>query len=72
MFHEITHLNSFMNAPSKSPYIDDVRVKYGSGKGSGRHNERSYGPNDIKILANYEAVNKGGFYTQRNGMHPLL
>ncbi|KAL8747440.1 MAG: hypothetical protein Q9190_000701 [Brigantiaea leucoxantha] len=66
MFHEITHLDSFMNAPSKSPYVDDVKIKYGTGKGSGRHNERSYGPNNIKILANYEAVGKGGFYTQRN------
>jgi hypothetical protein len=27
----------------------------------------SYGPEDIKILANYEAVGKGGFYNQRNG-----
>lgn len=68
MMHEATHLDSFVNAPDKSPYVDDVRIKYGTGKGSGRHNERSYGPNNIKILANYEAVDKGGFYTQRNGI----
>ena len=63
MFYEITHLNSFMNALSKSPYVIDIRIKYGTGKGSGKHNERSYEPNNIKILTNYEAVDKGGFNT---------
>lgn len=64
LFHEITHLNYFMNAPKESPYVDDVKIAYGSGKGA--KNVASYGPENIKILANYEAVGKGGFYTQRN------
>ena len=65
LFHEMTHLNYFVNAPDKSPYVDDVRIKYGSGKG--KKNELCYGPENVKILANYEAVGKGGYYTQRNG-----
>jgi hypothetical protein len=66
VFHEITHLNYFMNAPDKSPYVDDVKIQHGSGKG--QVNDLCYGPSNIKILANYEAVGKGGFYTQRNGI----
>ena len=65
LFHEMTHLNYFMNAPDKSPYVEEARLQWGSGKG--RKNQLAYGPENIKILANYEAVGKGGFYTQRNG-----
>lgn len=62
VFHDITHLNYFLNASEKSPF---VRIRYGTGKKI--TNTASYGPENIKILANYEAVGKGGFYTQRNG-----
>ena len=65
LFHEITHLNYFMNAPDKSPYVEEARIVWGSGKV--KENQLAYGPDYIKILANYEAVGKGGFYTQRNG-----
>ena len=65
LFHEMTHLNYFVNAPDSSPYVDDVKIKFGPVKG--RKNELCYGPEHVKILANYEAVGKGGFYTQRNG-----
>lgn len=66
VFHEITHLNYFMNAPDKSPYVDDLQVPFGPK--ARRTYKPGYGPENIKIIANYEAVNKGGFYTQRNGM----
>jgi hypothetical protein len=70
VFHEITHLYYFMNSPDKSPYVDDVKIQYGSKKSE--VNVPSYGPENIKILANYEAVGKGGFYTQRNGIATLF
>jgi hypothetical protein len=66
VFHEITHLNYFMNAPDKSPYVDDLEIPFGPK--SRRTYYAGYGPERIKNIANYEAVNKGGFYTQRNGM----
>lgn len=66
VFHEITHLNYFMNAPGKSPYVDDLEIPFGAKKR--RTYIPGYGPKMIKILANYEAVDKGGFFTQRNGM----
>ena len=65
LFHEMTHLDYFVNVPTKSPYIDDIRIKYGVGKAV--QNKLTYGPDRIKILSNYEAVGKGGFFTQRNG-----
>lgn len=71
LFHEMTHLYYFMNSPDKSPYVDDVRIKYGTGKN--RVNEFAYGPTFLKILANYKAVGTGGYFTQRNGtvvLHP--
>lgn len=68
VFHEITHLNYFMNAPKESPFVDDIKIKYKVGGGSKAiSNVAAYGPENIKILANYEAVGRGGFFTQRNG-----
>jgi hypothetical protein len=65
LFHEVTHLNYFLNVPEKSPYVDTVRIRYEIGKA--KFNELCYGPDLVKILANYEAVGNGGYYTQRNG-----
>lgn len=65
LFHEMTHLNFFMSAPDKSPYVDDVRM--GWKEEENRFSLVTYGPERIKMLANYEAVKKGGFFTQRNG-----
>ena len=65
-FHEVTHLNYFMNAPNESPYVDDLELPFGN-KGK-RTYRTAYGPDNIKIAANYEGIDKGGFYTQRNGM----
>jgi hypothetical protein len=65
VFHEITHLNYFMNAPDKSPYVDDLEIPFGPK--TRRTYLPGYGPERIKIIANYEAINKGGFFTQRNG-----
>jgi hypothetical protein len=66
VFHEVTHLNYFMNAPDKSPIVDDVEIPFGPK--TRRTYLPGYGPERIKIIANYEAANKGGFYTQRNGI----
>jgi len=66
VFHEVTHLNYFMNAPDKSPFVDDLQIPFGPK--TKRTYTAAYGPENIKIVANYEAANKGGFYTQRNGM----
>ena len=70
MFHEMTHMNYFMNAPKKSPIIDDVQIDFRGTTGTGRRtdvkNAPCYGPELVKILANYEAVNRGGHFPQRN------
>ncbi|KAF2247313.1 hypothetical protein BU26DRAFT_566298 [Trematosphaeria pertusa] len=50
-FHEITHLNYFMNAPKKSPFIDDARITYKSG--SSPAEEGAYGPYNVKVLRNF-------------------
>ena len=65
LLYEMTHLNYFVNAPDKSPYVDDVKIRWKEGKKN--YNLATYGPERIKMLANYEAIKKGGFYTQRNG-----
>jgi len=61
----MTHLNYLVKAPDKTPYMDDVKIRWKEGE---KHYDlASYGPGRIKMLANYEAVKKGGFSTQRNG-----
>jgi hypothetical protein len=62
MFHEMTHLSYFMNTPKKSPEVEDVIIDARLGR-----NQRCYGPENVKQLANYRGrVDKGGFFTQRN------
>ena len=66
MFHEMTHLKYFMNAPEKSPLVDDAVYDLKGSKGSDVRWE-AYGPLGVKTLANYDGqVDKGGYYTQRN------
>lgn len=72
LFHEITHLDYFVNAPSKSPVVDDVKIKVKYKNKRNPSIDTSYGPTNIKILANYEAVGKGGYFTQRNGKNCLV
>ena len=68
-FHEVTHLDYFMNTPAQGPPIDDVLIKYKQG---GRIVEGiSYGAYFTKVLKNYRALRKGGYYTQRNGLLSL-
>lgn len=66
MFHEMTHLNYFMNAPDKSPLVDDAIYVLRGGKGTaGKYG--AYGPLGVKTLANYAGkVDLAGYYTQRN------
>ena len=65
-FHEITHLNYFVNAPKKSPYTDDLTLNI-RGKSNKAVVEDGYGPENVKAIANYERVNLGGMFAQRNG-----
>lgn len=66
MFHEMTHLSYFMNAPDDSPIVEDVRFERKGPKDTDIK-EMAYGPFGAKTLANYEGqVDKGGYYTQRN------
>ena len=61
----MTHQSYFMSAPDKSPIVDDVLIHLGRG----RQEEKGipcYGPEHVKGLANYDAVGKGGYFTQRN------
>ncbi|KAF1961810.1 hypothetical protein CC80DRAFT_436156 [Byssothecium circinans] len=52
-FHEITHLNYFMNAPKKSPLVDDALISY---KSEGHNVETgAYGPYNVKVLRKFRA-----------------
>lgn len=50
--HEVTHLNYFMNAPAKSPVVDDAYIAYKDTDGK-TQNEVAYGPYNVKVLRNY-------------------
>jgi len=64
-FHEVTHLTYFMNTPKQGPKVEDLQIKFvQEGK---KLTETAYGPYNAKVLRNYVAKGKGGFYTQRNG-----
>lgn len=71
-FHEVTHLDYFMNADdskddSKSPEVFDAQFQY---KALGQtYTAEAYGPFNAKILRNYIPKQKKyiGYYTQRNG-----
>lgn len=69
-FHEVTHLDYFMNADdskkdSKSPEVFDVQFKY---RGENEFTE-AYGPFYAKMLRNWTPKRNSdmGYYTQRNG-----
>ncbi|KAL8790632.1 MAG: hypothetical protein Q9213_000480 [Squamulea squamosa] len=63
-FHEVTHLDYFVNAPGKSPYISDTQFRY-KDKGE-TFDVEGYGPYNAKILRNYIKKGRVGYYTQRN------
>jgi hypothetical protein len=50
-FHEITHLNYFMNAPEKSPVVEDVHIEYKIGGKWERIG--AYGSYNVRVLRNY-------------------
>jgi hypothetical protein len=68
-FHEITHLDYFMNAGdsdgAKSPYVSDLEVEYIVGM---KEWHDAYGPYNAKILRNWvdEDPQWSGYFTQRN------
>ncbi|KAF1808040.1 hypothetical protein P152DRAFT_425554 [Eremomyces bilateralis CBS 781.70] len=69
-FHEITHLNYFMNANASSPYVRDLQSNV---IWNGRRSwESMYGPLFAKVLANYvepppyNTAQWSGYYPQRN------
>ena len=64
-FREVTHLDYFMNAPDKSPYVSDTKFSYKLG--GIKNDVEGYGPFNAKVLRNYVTKNRIGYYTQRNG-----
>ena len=69
-FHEVTHLDYFMNAndsrdDSKSPEVFDAQFKYKTGG----QTVDAYGPFYARMMRNYIPRQKKyiGYYTQRNG-----
>lgn len=71
-FHEVTHLDYFMNAndsrdDSKSPEVFDAQFKYKTGGQT--YEVEAYGPFFAKMMRNYIPKQKKyiGYYTQRNG-----
>jgi hypothetical protein len=69
-FHEVTHLDYFMNAGAgddgKSPYVSDLEVNYPT---SGKNEWHAcYGPYNAKVLRNWvpEDAQYSGYFTQRN------
>ena len=69
-FHEITHLDYFMNAgddaKAKSPYVSDLEIKYSIAGKQAWH--QVYGVYNAKVLRNYVDPDPkySGYYTQRN------
>ena len=65
-FHEVTHLDWFMNAPGKSPYVSDLEILVNN-RGQ-REWEEAYGPYNARILRNYldQDPQYSAYYTQRN------
>lgn len=64
-FHEATHLDYFMNAPVKSPYVSDTTFSYKLGGNT--YAVEGYGPYNAKVLRNWVKSGRIGYYTQRNG-----
>ena len=72
-FHEMTHLDSFMNADDKddnslSPEVFDVEFNY-KRPGQLKETAQAYGPYYAKMLRNFipKDAKLIGYYTQRNG-----
>ena len=68
--HEATHYNYFIDADGTVPYVDDLSYEYKQGTDTIK--SEGYGPKDVRILANYKKMGKGGFYTQRNGQSAYI
>jgi hypothetical protein len=69
-FHEVTHLDYFMNAGAgddgKSPYVSDLEIYYTDRGKDDWHDV--YGPYNCKVLRNWVDPNPkySGYFTQRN------
>lgn len=59
--HEATHMGYFMNTPSSGsgPVVRDLLVDYRDGRGE----NKAYGIDNAKELANYDRQFKTGEYT---------
>ena len=66
MFHEITHLDYFMNAPKTSPYVSDLEIEYRDKGQVGWHG--AYGPFNARLLTKWQDTDPAysGYFTQRN------
>lgn len=71
-FHEVTHLDYFMNSGQNdeglSPVVSDLEIEIRT-PGSGRNYwDTAYGPFNAKLLRNYQDADPqySGYYTQRN------
>ena len=65
MFHEMTHLDYFMDANAKVPYVSDLQVKTSA---RGQWYE-AYGPTYAKVIAQYydlSDASSAGYFSQRN------
>ncbi|XTI88891.1 hypothetical protein V2W45_1398883 [Cenococcum geophilum] len=60
-FHEIAHLDYFMNAPASSPPTDDLQITYKHK--DGRYTGGAYKPYNCKVLRNWQS---SGWFPQRN------
>ncbi|KAK1518258.1 hypothetical protein CABS01_05792 [Colletotrichum abscissum] len=62
--HEATHMDYFMNTPSSGsgPVVRDLLVNYSDGRGE----NKAYGIDNAKKLANYDRHFTPGEYTQQN------
>jgi hypothetical protein len=70
-FHEITHLDYFMNAgddkSSKSPFVSDLEIRYRTSRSPSDWYD-AYGPYNAKVLRNWldQDPKYIGYYSQRN------
>lgn len=72
MFHEITHLDYFMNAGAEdkglSPFVSDLEVNYKLERDEEGEWFGAYGPYNARILRNWveKDPQDSGYFTQRN------
>ncbi|KAH7161209.1 hypothetical protein EDB81DRAFT_879542 [Dactylonectria macrodidyma] len=77
-FHEVTHLDYFMNAgdshESISPYVSDLEIAFSKDNNGDNEWFEWYGSGNARVLKNWKDADPYyyGYYTQRNAKNYAL